>query len=200
MKDTRIELLPFLMKHTPPQDEGPPLYGFRLDLEIIKAAVIESNMEDRIFYWMPRPCGGVCVKERNVFLRDSDDYRIWTTLEQGAVQQPSYHITLTGGRPRNPIGSVRTFDYTAQLRRLPKAALDISALELTFRSGEQLILPVEEYRRNKERFFTEYGTVRRLRYLPQNEAELNRAILMEHRYQKGWQPKRNRQTPGSPAR
>ena len=53
---------------------------------------------------------------------------------------------------------------------------------------------------DRERFFTEYGMVRRLRYLPHNEAELNRAILMEHRYQKGWQPKRNRQAPDDPAR
>ena len=48
--------------------------------------------------------------------------------------------------------------------------------------------------------FWEYGTLRRIRYLPENEAALVRTIMMEHRYQKGWIPKKDRAPPSGPVR
>lgn len=197
MKEMNIEIFPFLEKLST-QPGKAPISGFRLDFEIIKKAMTEHEMEERIFYWIPRTPGGVCVKERNVFILGSDDHRIWTTLYPSKEQTEAYCITLTGGRPRTPIGSVRSFDYPSHLCRLKKSVLNARALDLIFYSGTHLTMSQEEYRQTREQLFWAYGTIRCLRYLPESEAELARVISMERRFQRGWQPKR--QTPTAPER
>lgn len=42
----------------------------------------------------------------------------------------------------------------------------------------------ERYRAAMEDLFWEYGTLRHIRYLPENEEALVRTIMMEHRFQK----------------
>ena len=51
-----------------------------------------------------------------------------------------------------------------------------------------------------ETLFWEYGTLRHIRYLPENEEALARTIMLEHRYQKGWTPKKDRAPPSGPVR
>ena len=63
-------------------------------------------------------------------------------------------------------------------------------MELVFYSGRRFSMEPERYRAAMEDLFWEYGTLRRIRYLPENEAALVRTIMMEHRYQKGWMPKK----------
>ena len=48
---------------------------------------------------------------------------------------------------------------------------------------------MEQYRKQREEIFFEYGAIRNFRCCPKSEAELYRVISMEHRLQKGWQPK-----------
>ncbi len=46
-------------------------------------------------------------------------------------------------------------------------------------------MPMEQYRKQREEIFFEYGAIQNFRCCPQNEAELYRIISMEHRLQKG---------------
>ena len=48
-----------------------------------------------------------------------------------------------------------------------------------------------------EDLFWAYGTLRHIRYLPESEEALVRTIMLEHRYQKGWTPKRTGRRPAA---
>lgn len=73
-------------------------------------------------------------------------------------------------------------------------------MELVFYSGRRFSMEPERYRAAMETLFWEYGTLRHIRYLPENEEALARTIMLEHRYQKGWTPKKDRAPPSGPVR
>lgn len=83
--ERQIEIIPFLSRVV---QENTHAYqeDFDYDVRKITRAVQESNMEDRTFYWMSRPCGTWCVKERNVFLRETEEHAIWTYYESSRME------------------------------------------------------------------------------------------------------------------
>ena len=91
---------------------------------------------------------------------------------------------------------VGTVDFSAHLHRLEHVAMEVKAVELVFYSGRRFSMEPERLKG----LYWKYGTLRRIRYLPENEAALVRTIMMEHRYQKGWTPKKDRAPPSGPIR
>ena len=54
---------------------------FEFDVTTLLEAAKEPKIEDRTYYWLSRPCGTWCLKERDVFLKGSAAYNIWTHYE-----------------------------------------------------------------------------------------------------------------------
>ena len=65
---------------------------FEIDKEILAKAAEEKNVRDREYLWMSRPCGTHCLKEKDVFLRDTSEYNTWTAYETGADEIVAYAI------------------------------------------------------------------------------------------------------------
>lgn len=194
MKETNIELFPVLNRlcgWTTPS----PFASFCPEFWLLQAAVSKYEMEERTFYWLPDCGGGLCVMERDVFLRGSHGHRVWTSQRPEAGEE-AYHIVVRGGDRKNPSGDIRSFDFSAHLHRLEHVAMEVKAVELVFYSGRRFSMEPERLKG----LYWKYGTLRRIRYLPENEAALVRTIMMEHRYQKGWMPKKDRAPPSGPIR
>lgn len=172
---------------------------FELDAQKIRDALSKSRQDERVFYFMSRPSGTWCVLERDAFLRGSDGYKIWTHYADMPDGIEAYCVAVTGRRGTAPMGHVVKLNYRTQVQRVIKAAIPFEDVELTFNSGEQLRMPMERYKRQREELFFEYGTIKHLRCCPKSEAELYRVISMEHRFQKGWRPK-TKKRPDTPAR
>ena len=198
MKETNVKLFPVLDRLCGRATPSTPA-SFRPDLWMLRAAVLEYEMEERTFYWIPRSDGGLCVRGRDVFLRGSHGHRVWTG-QQPEDGEAAYCIILKGKDRDSPTGDIRSFDFSAHLRRLEHTAMEVKAVELVFYSGRRFSMEPERYRAAMEDLFWEYGTLRHIRYLSENEEALVRTIMTEHRYQKGWTPKKNRALPGGPVR
>ena len=69
---------------------------FELDAQKLRDALNSPYMDERIFYFMSRPNGTWCVLERDVFLRDSDGYKIWTHYADMPNGIEAYRVTITG--------------------------------------------------------------------------------------------------------
>ena len=75
--EKRIEIIPFLagiVKENAPTHQTNLIF----DEKRLQAAMLEANRENRVFLWMCRSCGTWCVLEREVFLKASDAFMIWT--------------------------------------------------------------------------------------------------------------------------
>lgn len=75
--EKQIELLPFL-KGIVEQTTTHYSEDFQIDAICLGEAVFRSEPEDRTFLWMARPLGTQLVFERNAFLKETDDYIVWT--------------------------------------------------------------------------------------------------------------------------
>ena len=69
---------------------------FDIDKDILTEAAEENSVSDRRYLWMSRPCGTHCLKEKDVFLRDTSEYNTWTAYETGADEIVAYAIQVNG--------------------------------------------------------------------------------------------------------
>ncbi len=186
--EKRIDLLKYLSRVV---QENTRAYqeDFQYDVRKITESVRESHMEDRVFYWMSRPAGTWCVKERDVFLRESEGHAIWTHYAPVADEIRAFRIVVTGLRDGVVVGDVYPLNYKEQVHRIREAALPIATVEITYPNGHTARMTYAELEQCRGNLHDRYGRPQRIRYAPEKEAELTRRIMLEHRFEKGWKPK-----------
>lgn len=182
--ESPIELIPFLARV---MEGNTKSYrsDFSFDVETLTKAIQENNMEDRVFYWMSRPAGTWCVKEREVFLRGTSAHSIWTYYADTPEGIKAYHITVTGQNEGHIMGRVIPLNYPEQVRRVQNHALPVATLTIQYESGHTITVPCQESQQKISTTLPGHGGIRRIRYAPENEAELARVIMEERRQQTG---------------
>lgn len=197
--EKQIELIPFLERVV---DQNTTHYKNDLQYDIIRfgEAVYKLEAEERVFYWMARPCGTQTVRERDAFLVGSDGHTIWTHYTYEAPKIQAYRIFVTGGTGGEPVGTVRRLDYPKQVRRVMANAIPAVRMELTFLSGEVREIALEDYPKEREWLFREYGMAKRVRYCPRDEDDLRFILTIEQRKQKRGRPRTAIKLNGSPVR
>lgn len=179
-----IDLIPFLARV---MEVNTRAYrsDFSDDVEKLTRATQEPNMEDRVFYWMSRPTGTWCVKEREAFLRGTGAHTIWTHYADQPEGIKAYRVTVTGRENGRIVGSVVPLDYREQVRRVQSHALTAFTMTIQYESGRTITVPYQENPQQIATILPGHGGIRRIRYAPENEAELARVIMEEHRWQTG---------------
>lgn len=194
-----IELIPFLAKivqeHTTAYQSD-----FEYDIAALRRAARETQEENRAFYWMSRPHGTWCVKEREVFLCESNAHTIWTHYEAEPAGIVAYGVCVTGEWRGNPVGHVWRLNYPEQVRRVKRAALPVETVTLFFKNMPPVTMTYEELHGSRLRLADQYGEPMQIRYAPRDEAELARVIAAEHRLQTAPKRKPPGRTAPTPAR
>ena len=173
---------------------------FVFDQSTLYQAAREANMEDRVFCWMSRPTGTWCVKEREVFLRDSNAHSIWTYYADTPERICAYRITVTGLENGKVMGRIVPLNYGEQVRRVQAHALPVKAVTLRYESGYTITIPYDEYHRSIPTILPRHGGIQSVRYEPESEGELARVLMEEHRIQTGTHKKYRGKQKGHPVR
>ena len=158
---------------------------FVYDAATLTKAIWETGMENRIFYWMSRPAGTWCVKEREVFLRGTSAHSIWTHYADAPERIRAYRVTVTGQKDGHIMGQIVPLDYPAQVRRVQANALPTARIIVQYEDGHTAAMPFPEHTRSIPTILPDHGGISRVHYEPDSEAELARAIMEEHRWQTG---------------
>lgn len=180
----RIDVLMFLAQVLEENTTG-YRSDFQYDVRMLTQAAQEKDMKDRVFYWMSRPNGTWCVKEREVFLQGSGAHSIWTYYADQPEGIRAYRVTITGMEGQKVMGQVIPLDYKTQVRRVQEQAIPATALTLQYESGHTIVVPYDGHQASLNTVRPGHGTIRTVRYEPDNEAELTRIIMVEHRHQTG---------------
>ena len=158
---------------------------FVYDAATLTKAIWETNMEDRVFYWMSRPAGTWCLKEREVFLRGTSAHSIWTHYADTPDGIRAYRVTVEGQRDGHIMGRIVPLDYPVQARRVQARTLPTARIIVQYEDGHTVTMPAPEDMRSISTILPEHGGISRVCYEPDSEAELARAIMEEHRWQTG---------------
>ena len=165
--EKRIDLLPYLegivQRNTQHYQSD-----FQHDRITLQNAARESNMENRTFYWMSRPGGTWCVKERDVFLRGTEGHIIWTFREYESEPIEARRIVITGHQKNTIWADVYPIRYQEQVRRIRQTAIPTESVDLLFTSGQHMALPYSEFAGYLADITARYGTIDRIRYAPKS--------------------------------
>ena len=151
---------------------------FDLDAKKLWDSAQNPNMENRAFYWMSRPHGTWCVREREVFLDDTNANCIWTHYAACPDGILAYRIVVEGIRDGKLAGKVIPIDYAKQVRRVMRSVLPVATIQ--YRDKNEHFCE-DSYSAFMNSTLPFEDGIHDIRYVPENEAELQRIIALEHR-------------------
>lgn len=174
-----IDLIPFLEGIV---EENTEYYksDFEYDERRLQAAMLEPSQENRTFLWLSRPCGTLCVLEREAFIRESTAHIAWTHYDYDAEHIRAYRVIVAPGREGAfALGKIQPLHYGEQVERVKRGAVHAETVELALADGTTLELPYKAYSGYSHSFTTIHGRIEHITYKPGDEAELNRILQME---------------------
>lgn len=109
---------------------------FDIDKRILTRAAQSSNPEDKAFLWMSRPAGTHCLRERDVFLKDTREYNTFRFYaEQTSDKVLAYAVAITGIENGKIMGNVYELDYREQAQKVFWEALPADTHALIYENG-----------------------------------------------------------------
>lgn len=170
--EKKIDIIPFLEgiveKNTRSYQSD-----FSYDEKRLQAAMLEVRQEDRTFLWLSRPCGTNCVLEREAFLRETGAHSIWTHYEYDAEHIKAFRIIVAPGRIGSfVLGKVQPLDYWEQVQRIKQNAIHVQTMDVVFEDGASITMLYRDYSQHFRSLLSAHGKIERIRYQPENEAEL----------------------------
>lgn len=152
---------------------------FESDKKLLLEAADKPDAADRTFYWMSRDCGTWCFRERDVFMRDSEQNVTWQYYE-GESGILAFRVLITGIEGEKLAGEIQPFDYAEQVQRVKRSALPIHHVTGVYEDGTPFTAPHGNY--DAAEMLLHKG-IREKRYEPESELELSNLITWEHRFQ-----------------
>ena len=118
---------------------------FDIDKRILQEAATRPGAEDRKILWFSRPSGTCCVRERDVFLKDTRQHNTWRFYgEQTRDTVLAYLVELTGKENGKLKGNLYELDYEQHFRRVIEKSVPADNYTLVYEHGERNI-PAGQY-------------------------------------------------------
>lgn len=138
---------------------------------------------------MSRPCGTYCLSEREVYLQESNENKVWMFYhEQTNDPILAYALTLDGLQDGKVTGTIYPLDYPSHVERVKLLSCPIDRVTVTFKDGVQFTLPYQSRRRQINELMPEHGTPKSMQYAPESERELA-VILRRERLKRDYHAK-----------
>ena len=118
---------------------------FDIDRRILQEAADRSGDTDRRLLWFSRPSGTCCVRERDVFLKDTRQHNTWWFYgEQTRDTVLAYLVELTGTERGKIKGNLYELDYPQHFREVAEKSIPADNYTLIYEHGERDI-PAGQY-------------------------------------------------------
>jgi hypothetical protein len=160
---------------------------FEIDKEIIRRAAASAEPQGKNLLWMSRPSGTFCLRECDVFLRDTYANNTWRFYgEQTRDKILAYAVELTDIKGDKVMGTLYDLDYRQHFTHVQKEALPIAHAFLTFADGKSRDFPYSDYEVNRGRIEYEHGMIKSAAFSPRSETELQGILKREHLNRQGF--------------
>lgn len=153
---------------------------FDLDKELIAKLAVSEHTEDRRLLWMSRPCGTYTLRERDVYLQDSHENKVWNFYyEQTKDPILAYALNLKEIRNGKVTGDIYPLDYGVHVERTKLLTCPITQVTVFFEDGASVVLPYASRRQKMNELMPEHGVPKSMYYAPESERELSLILSWE---------------------
>ena len=162
---------------------------FELDAGLLHSLAGSQSPEDKHLLWMSRPSGTYLLPEREVYVEDSFENKVWEYYhEQTGDPILAYEVEITGKENGKVKGNLIELDYDAHVDRMQKLTVPVEKVAVTFEDDATFYLPFRSYRREALPLEEQHGEIVSVNYLPENAKELE-MILRRERFKLGFHAK-----------
>lgn len=152
---------------------------FEYDKATIQKAAGSRDPEEKNLLWMSRDAGTWCFQERDLLIRDSEAFLVWSNYEASSENIIAFQVEVSGARDGKVMGSLYEMDYRGHLEHLKRAALPAATVQITFEDGSQRRFDYEDYHARRNAISLKYGDVIGYRLEPENPGALETAMRRE---------------------
>ena len=162
---------------------------FELDAKLLRELAALPYSEDKQLLWMSRPNGTYLLREREVYVEDSPENKIWEFYhEQTSDPIIAFAVKITGTEDGVVKGNLIELDYAAHVERLQKLTVTVEKVTVTFPDDSTQYVPFKSSRRDIAALKEKYGEPKSIAYLPESEDELA-MILRRERFKADYHSK-----------
>ena len=155
---------------------------FELDQKLIRDLAATHSAEDKHLLWMSRPNGTYLLPEREVYVEDSYENKVWEFYhEQTRDPILVYAVEIKGVEGDTVRGNLIELDYAAHVERMQKLTVPVETVAVTFKDDATFYLPFRSYRREAIPLEEKHGEVVSVSYLPENATELDMILRRERK-------------------
>ena len=133
---------------------------FELDAGLLHSLAASQSAEDKHLLWMSRPNGTYLLPEREVYVEDSYENKVWEFYhEQTRDPILAYAVEIKGVEGDTVKGNLIELDYAAHVERMQKLTVPVETVAVTFKDDATFYLPFRSYRREAIPLEEKHGEV-----------------------------------------
>lgn len=114
------------------------------DKNILTEAAEENDKFDRRFFWLSSPRGTHCLKEKEIFLKDTDANTTWLYYDKKSEDKIiAYAVELDGFKDGVLIGDLYELDFHKITNYIRRNAVPVMRVKFTYEDGKEISVPYE---------------------------------------------------------
>ena len=115
---------------------------FELDAGLLHSLAASQSSEDKHLLWMSRPNGTYLLPEREVYVEDSYENKVWEFYhEQTRDPILAYAVEIKGVEGDTIRGNLIELDYAAHVERMQKLTVPVETVAVSFKDDATFYLP-----------------------------------------------------------
>ncbi len=166
---------------------------YQSDFEYDKARFLRAaqseNAEDKTLYWLSRPAGTWCFRERDIFIRDSEAFLTWQHYKDSSDSILAYTVEITGLENGRVMGTLYSQDYRAMAEHIDRAALTADTVSIRFEGQNDTVqYKYADYFRHRNSIHDQHGRAEVFQLDPADPAALRSILQNERAYRQRFPP------------
>lgn len=152
---------------------------FDYDVQTLREAVLNPERKQRAFVWLCRECGTWLLDERDVFIKESHGYSVFTYYaEQTRDKILAFIVEVLNLNGDTVKGNIFCLSYADYYKHVCKAAVQAGSIIITYENGQRTIPPEQHFGAYPD---YELGAFVSYKFVPESPEQLEMVLLNEKR-------------------
>lgn len=152
---------------------------FDYDVQTLRETALKPERTQRAFIWLCRECGTWLLDERDIFVKESHSYSVFTYYaEQTRDKILAYIVEVLNLNGDTVKGNIFCLSYADYYKHVCKTAVQAGSIIITYENGQRTIPPEQHFGAYPD---YELGAFVSYKFVPKSPEQLEMVLLNEKR-------------------